>query len=53
MKKIISFSLYGNKPNFQVGAVVNVLEAIDTTIEREEENEKYWDYALDKCARLR
>jgi hypothetical protein len=27
MKKIISFSLYGNKPNFQVGAVVNVLEA--------------------------
>ena len=26
-KKIISFSLYGNKPNFQVGAVVNVLEA--------------------------
>ena len=27
MKKIISFSLYGNKPNFQVGAVVNVIEA--------------------------
>ena len=27
MKKIISFSLYGNKPNFQVGAVLNVLEA--------------------------
>ena len=27
MKKIISFSLYGNKPNFQVGAIVNVLEA--------------------------
>ena len=27
MKKIISFSLYGNKPNFQVGAVVNVLES--------------------------
>ena len=27
MKKIISFSLYGIKPNFQVGAVVNVLEA--------------------------
>ena len=27
MKKIISFSLYGNKSNFQVGAVVNVLEA--------------------------
>ena len=27
MKKIISFSLYGNKPNFQVGALVNVLEA--------------------------
>jgi len=27
VKKIISFSLYGNKPNFQVGAVVNVLEA--------------------------
>ena len=27
MKKIISFSLYGDKPNFQVGSVVNVLEA--------------------------
>jgi len=27
VKKIISFSLYGNKPNYQVGAVVNVLEA--------------------------
>ena len=27
MKKIISFSLYGNKAAFQVGAVVNVLEA--------------------------
>ena len=26
-KNIISFSLYGNKPNYQVGAVVNVLEA--------------------------
>ena len=26
-QKIISFSLYGNKPNFQTGAVVNVLEA--------------------------
>ena len=27
MKKIISFSLYGNKPNFQVGAITNVIEA--------------------------
>jgi len=27
MKKIISFSLYNNVPSFQVGAVVNVLEA--------------------------
>ena len=27
MKKIISFSLYGNKPNFQVGSVINVIEA--------------------------
>jgi hypothetical protein len=27
VKKIISFSLYGNKPNFQVGSVVNILEA--------------------------
>ena len=27
MNKIISFSLYGNKPNFQVGAVVNTIEA--------------------------
>lgn len=27
MKKIISFSLYGNKPNFQVGAIVNTIEA--------------------------
>ena len=27
MKKIISFSLYNNVPPFQVGAVVNVLEA--------------------------
>ena len=27
MKKIISFSLYGNKPNFQIGAVVNTMEA--------------------------
>ncbi|MBF83866.1 MAG: hypothetical protein CL489_05250, partial [Acidobacteria bacterium] len=28
MKKIISFSLYGNKPNFQIGAVVNAIEAV-------------------------
>ena len=27
MKKIISFSLYGNKPNFQIGAIVNTIEA--------------------------
>ncbi len=27
MNKIISFSLYGNKPNFQVGAIVNTIEA--------------------------
>jgi hypothetical protein len=27
MKKIISFSLYGNKPNYQVGAILNVIEA--------------------------
>ena len=27
MKKIVSFSLYGNKPCYQVGAVLNVIEA--------------------------
>ncbi len=27
MKKVISFSLYGNKPNYQVGAVLNAVEA--------------------------
>jgi len=27
-------------------------EAIDTTIKHEEENEKYWDYAIEKCRSL-
>ena len=27
LKKIISFSLYGNQPNFQVGAIINCIEA--------------------------
>ena len=27
LKKVISFSLYGNRPCYQVGAVINVLEA--------------------------
>ena len=26
-KKVISFSLYGNEPNYQIGAVLNVIEA--------------------------
>ena len=26
-KKVISFSLYGNKPNYQIGAILNVIEA--------------------------
>ena len=28
-------------------------EAIDATIKHEEENEKHWEYALNKCTRLR